>query len=138
MQVIWADLIAHSDADTARRLSNDAAIHPDSPRLTVQMNAEGTRGFSVTLDQLETERAIWIPSLHVYLAAGDDPMPFAEHQRQLAAWKGDRILERVERDPEASYEQYTARWEDMGDPSYVNPQPHGPGHIVCLTWDSAI
>ena len=26
----------------------------------------------------------------------------------------------------------------MGDPSYVNPQPHGPGHIVCLTWDSAI
>jgi len=138
MQVIWADLIAHSDADTARRLSNDAAIHPDSPRLTVQMNAEGTRGFSVTLDQLEMEKAIWIPSLHVYIAAGDDPMPFAEHQRQLAAWKGDRIRDRVEHDVEASYEQYTARWEDMGDPSYVNPQPHGPGHIVCLTWDSAI
>ncbi len=138
MHVIWADLISHSDADTARRLSRDAAIHPDSPRLTVEMNPEGTRGFTVTLDQLETEKAIWIPSLHVYVTAGDDPMPFAEHQRRLAAWKDDRILDRVNRDPEASYAQYTALWEDMGDPSYVNPQPHGPGHIVCLTWDSAI
>src|SRR5690606_20710009 len=25
-----------------------------------------------------------------------------------------------------------------GDPSYVNPQPRGPGHIIGVTWDSAI
>ena len=26
----------------------------------------------------------------------------------------------------------------MGNPAYTNPQPRGPGHIVGLTWDSAI
>ena len=26
----------------------------------------------------------------------------------------------------------------MGNPAYSNPQPRGPGHIVGLTWDSAI
>ena len=52
--------------------------------------------------------------------------------RASACW----ILTRTQ--PEASYSQYTARWQDMGDPSYINPQPAGPGHIVGLTWDSAI
>ena len=138
MEVIWADLIANSDADTARRLGQDAAIHPQSPRLTVQMDPEGTRGFTVTLDQLLTAKAIWIPSLHVYLATGDDPVSFAAHKRQLAPWAGKRILEQVSREPEATYKEYTNRWEDMGDPAYVNPRPRGPGHIVGLTWDSAV
>jgi hypothetical protein len=138
MEVIWADLIANSDADTARRLGQDAAIHPQSPRLTVQMDQAGTRGFTVTLDQLRTAKALWIPSLHVYLAMGDDPLSFAAHKQQLAPWAGKRILDQVAREPEATYKEYTNRWEDMGDPTYVNPRPRGPGHIVCLTWDSAI
>ena len=138
VQVIWADLIAASDADTARRLTQDAAMHPASARLTVQMNPEGTRGFTVTMDQLLREKAIWIPSLHVYITAGDDPPSFAQYQAQLASWKGQRILERVHAEPEATYARYTKLWDDMGDPSYINPQPHGPGHIVCLAWDSSI
>lgn len=138
VHVIWADLIAASDADTARRLSEDAAMHPGSAKLTVQMNAEGTRGFSVTAHQLRTAKAIWIPSLNVYIAAGHDPLTFAQHKAELQQWKGRRILDEVHRKPEATYAQYASLWEDMGNPAYTNPQSHGPGHIVCLTWDSAI
>ena len=65
-------------------------------------------------------------------------MPFAEHQRQLAAWKGDRILERVERDPEASYEQSPRGGRIWAIRPMSTRSRHGPGHIVCLTWDSAI
>jgi hypothetical protein len=45
LQIIWADLIAQSDADKASRLNLDAAFHPDAPKLTVLMNPEATRGF---------------------------------------------------------------------------------------------
>ncbi len=138
LHIIWADLIAQSDADTARRLGRDAAFHPDAPKLTVLMNPEGTRGFTVSVDQLRDEKALWVPSLHVYLAAGDAAVSFEDHQKQLAAWQGKRILERVAKEPEASYSQYTARWEDMGSPAYIHPNQPAPGHIVGLTWDSAI
>ncbi|MGH9666089.1 MAG: hypothetical protein ACRD9L_16820, partial [Bryobacteraceae bacterium] len=138
LHVMWADLIDHSDAGTARRLREDAAIHPDSPRLTVSMNQEGTRGFTVTLDQLLEQRAIWIPSLHVYLATGDTPMTFDAYEREAAQFKGRRILDQVSRDPEATYAEYQERLEDMGSPAYRNPQQHEPGHIVCLAWDSSI
>ena len=84
------------------------------------------------------ERSIWIPSLDIYVTAGDAPVPFADHLRALEARKGERILDRVRVEPEATFAQYTSRWEDMGNPAYTNPQPRGPGHIVGLTWDSAI
>jgi hypothetical protein len=138
VDIIWADLIAASDGDTARRLLRDASMHPASPKLTIQMNPEGTRGFTVTADQLSTEKAMWIPSLHVYIAAGDHAPSFAEHRAQLAAWSGRRVLDQIHTEPEATYERFASLWEDMGNPSYVNPQSRGPGHIVCLTWDSAI
>lgn len=138
VHVLWTDLIAASDAGTARRLTKDPAFRPGAPALTVQLDAAGTRGFTVTIDQLVTEKALWIPSLDVYVTAGDQPMPFADHLRTLSSRKGQRVLDRVRTEPEATYAQYTARWEDMGNPGYVNPQQRGPGHIVGLTWDSAI
>jgi hypothetical protein len=138
VQVIWADTIAAADPDTARRLGSDAALTPDSPRLTIQMNAEGTRGFTVTAGQLRTQKAIWVPSLDMYLSAGDSPVPFEQHRKQLAPFEGLRILDRVHSEPEASYAQYTGLWEDMGSPSYIHPNQPAPGHIVCLSWDSAI
>jgi hypothetical protein len=67
---IWADLMARSDADTARRLRADPGYRPDGRRLTVQMDRDGTRGFSVTVDQLLQNRAFWVPALDVYLAVG--------------------------------------------------------------------
>lgn len=138
LHIIWADLIAQSDADTARRLRQDPAFRPDSPKFTVFMNPEGTLGFSVSVDQLLEQKALWIPSLHVFLCAGDSPRSFDDHQKELAAWKGKRILDRVKSEPEAGYADYTARWEDMGSPSYTHPNQPAPGHIVGLTWDSAI
>jgi hypothetical protein len=138
LQVIWADTIAAADADTARRLGQDAAFKPDSPRLTIQMNAEGTRGFTVTADQLREERAMWLPSLDVFITVGDNAISFEQHQKELQPLAGRRMLERVQAEPEASYAEYTEKWEDMGSPSYVHPNQPAPGHIVCLTWDSAI
>ena len=66
------------------------------------------------------------------------PCPSRPHTRALAPRKGQRILDRLRVEPEATYAEYTAKWEDMGNPAYSNPQPRGPGHIVGLTWDSAI
>ena len=111
------------------------------------MDAEGTKGFSVSIDQLKTERALWIPSLGVYVtastagaagAAGEQPVAFADHLKTLAARKGQRILDRVKHEPEATDAQFLARWEDMGSPLWSYPEQRGPGHIVGITWDSAI
>jgi hypothetical protein len=138
LHVIWADTIAAADADTASRLGHDAAMKPASPRLTIQMNAKGTRGFTVTADQLRTQKAMWIPSLDVFVSAGDKPVTFPEHQKELAQFTGRRILDRVRNEPEATYSEYASLWEDMGSPEYTHPNQPAPGHIIGLTWDSAI
>ena len=138
LHIIWADLIANSDSDTARRLSQDAAFHTNAGKFTIFMDPAGTKGFTVSADQLREQQALWIPSLRVYLTAGDEPVPFQKHLEHLAAWKGQRILDRVHAEPEATYELYKSRWEDMGSPSYIHPSQPVPGHIVCLTWDSAV
>ncbi len=138
LQIIWADLIAAADADTARRLGGDAAMVPNSPRLYIQMGDDGTHGFALTFDQLKQHRAFWVPALDIYIAAGQPFTPFAEHRKSLEPLQGKRMLEQVERDAEATYDDYAARWEDMGDPAYSNPQQRGLGHIVGLAWDSSI
>jgi len=138
LQQIWAYLLAHSDGDTVRRLRLDPGFRADARKLTVQMNAQGTQGFSVTVDQLLTTKTFWVPELDVFLCAGDVPVSFAEHQEALCARGGERVLHQIQREPEATYEQYTARWEDMGSPAFNNPHSVPPGHIVCVTWDSAI
>ena len=138
IHVQWTELLAASDAQTAGRLGRDPSFAPGAPALTVKLNAEGTAGFTITVEQLLAERALWIPSHDIYVTAGDQHVPFADHMRALAPRRGQRVLDRVRADPEASYSQYTTLWEDMGSPSYVNPHQVGPGHIVGLTWDSAI
>jgi hypothetical protein len=135
---IWHDLIAQSDPDTTRRLLLDPAIRRDPRKLTIRLNKGGTRGFSVTIDQLLQHRSFWVPSLDVYMTAGDHPVAFADHQEELARWKGRSVLDRVHQQPEASYADYTALWSDMGNPAYAHPRQPPPGHAVCLTWDSAI
>ena len=135
---IWAELIGHSDDETVQRLKQDPAYRPDSRKLTVQMDERGTKGFSVTVDQLLESKAFWMPLLGVYLTAGDAPISFADHLKELQAYKGKSILERVRREPEAAYDQYAGRWEDMGSPTYQNRHMIPPGHIVGVTWDSAI
>ncbi len=138
VQVIWADVIAGADADTARRLGDDASMEPHSPRLYVRTRADGTGGFAVTVDQLKRERAIWVPSLDIYIAAGEPFVAFAAHMKALEPFQGKRVLDRIGRSPDASYEEYAALWEDMGNPAYRNPQQIEPGHIITLAWDSSI
>ena len=138
LQVIWADLLAAADADTARRLGHDAAMDPHAPRLYIRTGEDGTGGFAVTVEQLMRERAIWVPSYDIYIAAGEPFVDFSTHMTQLKPWLGQTILQQIEKEPEATYEQYTTRWEDMGSPLYTNPQQTGAGHIIGLGWDSGI
>ena len=135
---IWADLVARSDTNTVQRLKQDPAYRPDSRKLTIRMDEEGTKGFAVTVDQMLESKVFWIPSLGIYLTAGDNPISFTDHLREIGAYKGKRVLEQVWRETEATYEQYAARWEDMGNPAYQNRHTIPPGHIVCVTWDSAL
>jgi hypothetical protein len=135
---IWRDLIARSDAGTAARLKADAAYRPDDRRLTIQMDRQGTLGFTLTVDQLLAHRSLWIPSLGVYIAVGEQPVPFEQHLSQLEPAQGQRILDQVHREEEASLSQYLAKWEDMGSPAYKHSSQPAPGHIVCLAWDSTM
>ena len=138
LHITWADLIAQSDPDTARRLADDPAFIPNAAKLTVQMNPEATKGFTVSAEQLWDNKALWLPSLDVYLSTGEHPLPFGDHQKELNVSRGRRVLEQLEAEPEADYQQFTARWEDMGNPAYHHPFAPEPGHIVGLTWDNAI
>ncbi|MCL4205939.1 MAG: hypothetical protein KJ000_25935 [Pirellulaceae bacterium] len=135
---IWNDLLTHSDVGAVNRLRSDPAFQVDARLLTVQLNEEGTRGFSVSVEQLLRERALWCPDLDVFLTAGDELTTFEQHQAAIEPYAGQRILDQLQREPEATYEQYSARWEDMGSPAYRNPHSVSPGHIVGVTWDSAI
>jgi hypothetical protein len=138
MHVIWSDLIAHSDADTVHRLAQDPAWRVDSRKITFELNPEGTRGFSLTIDQLLQGKAFWIPSLDLYVSTGDDSISFADAQQQLSPYAGMRILDQVQKAPEASYDSFKLKWADMGNPVYAHPVQEGPGHIIGLTWDSAL
>jgi hypothetical protein len=135
---IWRHLLGAADADTRRRLQLDPAYRRDARQLTFQMNAAGTHGFSLTVDQLLTNKTFWLPELDVFISAGAAPASLAAHQQALKPYLGRRVLDQVRRDPEATCAQFTSRWEDMGSPAYRNPASVSPGHIVCVTWDSAI
>jgi hypothetical protein len=134
----WRDLITQSDPDTAQRLRSDPALRRDRRRLTFQLNPEATRGCSVTVDQLLCAGRLWVPALDLYLDAGREAMPLAKHLAGLKPREGKRILDQVHQEPEATYEQFKRRWEDMGSPAYRHPAQPAPGHIVCLSWDSAV
>ena len=84
------------------------------------------------------QQALWVPAQDVFVTAGDSPPTFADHQAELERWRGSSVLDRVKVEPEATYEQFASLWEDMGSPGYRHPRAPEPGHIVCLTWDSAI
>ena len=134
----WEYLFAHGDPEAAQRLRDDPAYHRDSRRLTLNMDARGTRGFSVTVDQLLRHKAMWIPDLDVFISTGQVPLSLAEHLRAIDPWRGKQVVDGIAREPEATFEQYAELWPDMGGPNYSNPHAPAPGHIVGITWDSAI
>lgn len=111
---IWAYLLQHGTADQVARLKDDPGLESGAPVLTVLTAAAGTRGFSLGLDQLVRHKAMWLPEHDVFVTLADAPVTFTAH---LASLTGERVLDRVKRGPEAGLADFTARWEDIGNPN---------------------
>jgi hypothetical protein len=138
INVMWADLINHSDADTAARLSQDAQNEVVSGAVKILLGSDQPHGFTFTAAQLMREKALWVPAYDVFITLEDHPISFADYQASMKPFQGKRILEQIANEPEATYDQYASKWADMGSPSYMHPHQVAPGHIICLSWDSAI
>ena len=136
---IWRDLIAQSDPDTARRLRLDPAFRHDPRKLTIRMDREGTTriqrdrrsappepGSSGCLRSISTWRSASLRS------------PSRGTRTNSASGTAGASSTRSIGSVKHRYDDFTARWEDMGSPSYVHPRQTPPGHIVGLSWDSAI
>ena len=138
MHVMWADLIDHSDADTTRRLSGEAAAQARGGAVMVSFGREASSGFTFTAAQIKKERAMWVPAFDLFISLADDQISFGAYERSRKEHEDGRILVRTAKEPEATYDEYLSKWSDMGDPSYTHPHQVAPGHVICLSWDSAI
>jgi hypothetical protein len=132
---IWKYLVEHSDSSTADRLLADPGNRPDSRQITIQLNEAGTRGFSITLDQLLRNKAFWVPELDVFV--GLEGETFTNTIKELEPFHGTRIQDMVAKSVEPTYADFKHLWEDMGSPVYRNPNSIPPGHIICLSWDGS-
>ena len=57
VQSIWQYLLEHGTADQVARLKDDPGLQPGAPVLTVLTADDGTRGFSIGLEQLARHRS---------------------------------------------------------------------------------
>jgi hypothetical protein len=115
VQSIWQYLLDHGTADQVARLKDDPGLQPDAPLLTVLTDGDGTRGFSIGLEQLARHGAMWLPEHDLFVTLADAPVELAAH---LASLQGERVLERVKREPESTLADWTSRWEDFGNPKW--------------------
>lgn len=109
---IWQYLLDQGSPGAAR-LRDDPVLRPDAPVLGGRLSEDGTRGFSVGLEQLRRHRAMWIPEHQAFVTLADEPVDAARH---VASLEGRRLLDRVKSEPEASLAQFRGEWEDVGDP----------------------
>ena len=63
---MWDYLFEHSTPEAVARLKDDPGRMPDAPLLTVQLAEDGTRGFSIGLEQLLRHKAMWLPEQDVF------------------------------------------------------------------------
>ena len=129
---IWAYLLKHGTPGQIARLKDDPGLTPGAPVLTVWTSPDGMRGFSIGLEQLSRHKALWLPEHDLFVTLAGAPVGFEAH---LASLKGERVLDRVKREPEAALEDYTSRWEDIGNPDqWTAPWQTGwmgtKGHLV--------
>ncbi|MEO9005357.1 MAG: hypothetical protein ABI288_11505, partial [Ginsengibacter sp.] len=110
---MWQYLLENGSAGQVVRLKEDPWNKPDAPLLTVQLNKEGTRGFTIGLEQLISQRSMWLPEQDVFITLADHPADFKRH---LASLKGERILDGVAKHPDASLEVFNKLWPDIGNP----------------------
>jgi len=116
-QEIWQYLLDHGTPEQVARLKDDPGLQPDAPVLTVLTAADGTRGFSIGLEQLARHKAMWLPEHDAFVTLAEAPVDFAAH---LASLKGERVLDRVKHEPEATLAEWTHKWADFGNPT----RPH--------------
>ena len=147
---IWQYLLAHplsngplttemalqSPTGQVARLKDDQALTPDAPVLTVQLAEDGTRGFSIGIEQLLRHQAMWLPEHDAFVTLADAPVDFDTH---LGSLKGERTLDRVKHEPEATLAEWTGKWEDIGNPkqwdkpwqsSWLGTQGHLTGFVA--------
>lgn len=110
---MWGFLMENGTRGQGERLRNDPWNKPDGPLLVVQLDAEGTQGFAISLEQLVRHRAMWLPEHDVFITLAGKPLSFRKH---LASLKGKRVLDEVAAQPEASLEKFKEAWEDFGNP----------------------
>lgn len=115
---MWRYLMEHGSSGQVQRLSQDTWNSPDAPLLTVELNSTGTEGFSVPLGLLLKHRAMWLPEQDVFLTTADNPIDFRQH---VASLTGERILDSINKAPDATLTEFRDAWKDFGSPSYDVP-----------------
>ncbi|MGV8878093.1 MAG: hypothetical protein ACOH2A_03575 [Sphingobacteriaceae bacterium] len=110
---MWGYLMEKGSPGQSARLKDDSWNQPDAPILTVQLNRAGTAGFSLSMKQLLKHGAMWLPEQDVFITLADQPVDFNQH---LSGLTGQRILDKVSKDPDASLEEFKKLWPDFGNP----------------------
>ena len=131
---MWKYLLDHGARGQVQRLMQDPWDQPDAPLLTIQLNEEGTEGFSFSLEQLLEEEAMWLPEHDIFLTWADKPVSFKKHKRNL---NGIRVLDQVRNTPDATLEKFKMLWEDIGNPlvyneSWQTEYKATTGHLVVM------
>lgn len=132
---MWGYLLKNGSAGQVARLMDDTWQQPDTPILTVQLANDGTKGFSIALEQLLRHRAMWLPEHDVYITLADQPIDFEKH---LASLTGKRTLDQVKQAPDATLSQFKKSWADFGNPrqwdvSWQTTYQGTKGHLLVTT-----
>jgi len=110
---MWGYLMENGSPGQSERLKDDSWFRPDAPLLTVQLNNDSTRGFTIALEQLQKHGAMWLPEHDVYITLADKPVGFNQH---LTSLKGRRVLDDIARQPDATLKSFQEIWPDIGNP----------------------
>ncbi len=110
---MWGFLMDNGSKGQSERLKQDQWSQPDAPLLTVQLNENGSEGFSVSIENLLKHGAMWLPEHDAYVTIAGKGPGFKKH---LASLKGRRTLDIVNSSPDASLDEFKKKWTDFGNP----------------------
>lgn len=110
---MWGYLMEKGSPGQSARLKEDSWDQPDAPILTIQLNKAGTEGFSLSMEQLLKHGTMWLPEQDVFITLADQPVEFNQH---LSSLTGQRILDKVAKEPDATLEEFKKLWPDFGSP----------------------
>jgi hypothetical protein len=111
---MWGYLMENGSPGQALRLKDDTWNQPDAPKLTIQLSEDGTKGFSIAIEQLLRHGAMWLPEHDCFITLADKPVDFDKH---LSSLTGRRTLDIVNNSPDATLAEFKRKWEDFGNPA---------------------